>query len=56
MFKKVKTEEIKDIRDRLDQELGDKDVPLQRKREVMSLIYYIDTWLYGRDYQERELN
>ena len=54
VFEKVKTKEIKDIRDRLDKELGDKDIPFQRKEEVMSLLYHIDTWLDGRDYQERE--
>ncbi|GAH60625.1 unnamed protein product [marine sediment metagenome] len=54
VFEKVKTKEIKDIRDRLDKELGDKDIPFQRKEEVMSLLYHIDTWLEGRAYQERE--
>ena len=54
MFQKVDIKEIKDIRDRLKTELGDKDIPFQRKEEVMSLLYHIDTWSDGRDYQERE--
>ena len=34
VFEKVKTKEIKDIRDRLKTELGDKDIPFQRKEEA----------------------
>ena len=54
MFKKVSTKEIEDIKERLKAELEDKNLPFQRKEEVMSLLYHIDTWLDGRDYQERE--
>ena len=54
MFKKVSTKEIRDIKERLKAELEDKNLPFQRKEEVMSLLYHIDTWLDGRDYQERE--
>jgi len=44
MFEKVSYKEIKDIRDRLKTELEDKDIQFQRKEEVISLIYHIDTW------------
>ncbi|MBA7496372.1 hypothetical protein ES702_06980 [subsurface metagenome] len=54
MFQKVSIKEIKNIRERLKSELEDKNLPFQRKEEVMSLLYHIDTWLDGRDYQERE--
>lgn len=54
LFQKVDTKEIKVIKKRLELELEDKDLPFQRKEEVMSLLYHIDTWLDGRDYQERE--
>jgi len=54
LFQKVTTKEIKDIRDRLKTELEDKDLPFQRKEEVMALLYHIDTWLGGQDYRERE--
>ena len=54
MFEKVSTKEIRDIKERLKTELGNKDIPFQRKEEVMSLLYHIDTWLDGRDYQEGE--
>ena len=54
MFEKVNTKEIKNIKKRLESELKDKDLPFQRKEEVESLLYYIDTWLEWRDYQERE--
>ena len=54
MFKKVSTEEIERIKKRLEVELEDKSLPLQRKTEVLSLIYHINTWLDWRDYQERQ--
>lgn len=54
MFEKVKTEEIRNIRDRLKSELRDKNLPFQRREEVNSLIYYLGTWLEERDYKERE--
>ncbi|MBA7537572.1 hypothetical protein ES705_29841 [subsurface metagenome] len=54
MFEKVSYKEIKDIRDRLKTELEDKDIAFQRKEEVMSLIYHIDTWSEGMDYLERK--
>jgi len=54
VFEKVSTKEIRDIKERLKTELGNKDIPFQRKEEVMSLLYHIDTWLDGRDYQEGE--
>lgn len=54
LFKKVETKEIKNIKKRLETELEDKFLPLQRKTEVLSLIYHINTWLDWRDYQERQ--
>ena len=54
MFEKIKTEEIKNIKERLESELNDKNLPFQRKEEVKSLLYYLNTWLDWRDYQERE--
>ena len=54
MFEKVNTKEIENIKERLEVELKDKNLPFQRKEEVKSLIYYLNTWLDWRDYQERE--
>jgi len=54
MFEKVNTKEIQNIRERLESELKDNNLPFQRKEEVKSLIYHLDTWLDWRDYQERE--
>ena len=54
MLKKVSVKEIEKIKERLKAEMGDKFLSFQRKEEVMSLIYHLDTWLDGRDYQERE--
>lgn len=54
MFKKVDIKEIKVIKKRLELELEDKSLPFQRKEEVESLLYYVDTWLEERDYKERE--
>ena len=54
MFEKVSTKEIENIKERLESELEDKNLPFQRKEEVKSLIYYLNTWLDWRDYQERK--
>lgn len=54
MFEKVSTKEIQNIKERLEAELKDKNLPFHRRVEVESLIYHIDTWLDFRDYQERE--
>jgi len=54
MFKKVSIEEIKKIKERLETELEDKDLPFQRREEVGLLIYHINTWLEWRDYRDRE--
>ena len=45
LFKKVDIKEIKGIKERLEEELKDKNLPYQRKEEVSSLIYYINVWL-----------
>lgn len=49
MLQKVDTKEIKNIKERLESELKDKNLPFQRKEEVESLIVHIDTWLKWRD-------
>lgn len=54
MFKKVNTKEIRNIKERLESELKDKDLPFQRKEEVGSLICYLNAWLDWRDYQEQK--
>jgi len=54
LFEKVDIEEIRNIKGRLEAELKDKNLPFQRKEEVSSLIYYLNTWLDWRDHQERE--
>ena len=54
MFEKVGTKEIRDIKERLESELEDKDLPFQRKEEVESLITHLDTWLEWRDDQEQK--
>jgi len=54
MFQKVSIKEIKNIRERLESELKFGDLPFQRKEEVKSLVYYLNTWLEWRDYRERE--
>lgn len=54
MFEKVSTKEIKSIKERLKTELKDKFLSFQRKEEIVSLIYHIDTWLEWRDYQEQK--
>lgn len=54
MFQKVEIKEIKNIRERLESELKFGDLPYQRREEVKSLIYYLNTWLEWRDYRERE--
>ena len=54
MFEKVGTKEIRDIKERLESELKDKNLPFQRKEEVESLITHLDTYLDWRDYQERK--
>ena len=45
LFKKVDIKEIKGIKERLETELKDNNLPCQRGEEVSSLIYYINVWL-----------
>jgi len=55
MFQKVSIKEIKNIRERLESELKfGEDLPYQRREEVKSLIYYLNTWLEWKEYRERE--
>ena len=44
-MRKVSTGEIKNIGGRLRLELRDKNIPINRKIEVESLLNHIDTWL-----------
>ena len=52
MFEKVSTQEILNIKERLNSELSDRDLPLNRREEVASLLSYISTWLEWRDDQK----
>ncbi len=52
MFGKVDTKEIESIKERLEAELEDKNLPFQRREEVTGFVYYINTWLDWRDYRE----
>ena len=54
MLEKVGTKEIESIKEGLEADLKDKDLPFQRKEEVRSLIYSLNTWLEWRDYRERD--
>jgi len=54
MFEKVEAKEIESIKERLEAELKDINLPLQRKEEVKSLIHHLNTWLEWRDYRERK--
>ena len=54
MFEKVDAKEIESIKERLEAELKDIGLPLQRKEEVKSLIHHLNTWLEWRDYRERK--
>ncbi|MBA7477508.1 hypothetical protein ES707_12919 [subsurface metagenome] len=53
MLKKVDTKEIRNIKERLEAELEDKNLPFQRKVEVESLIIHLNAWLDWRGYQEK---
>ena len=52
MFEKVSTQEIRNIEERLNLELGDKDLQSQRREEATLLLSYISTWLEWKDDQE----
>ncbi|MBA7591311.1 hypothetical protein ES708_33464 [subsurface metagenome] len=54
MLKKVDTKEIRNIKERLESELEDKNLLLQRKEEAISLLYHLSNWLEWRDYQEKK--
>ena len=53
MFEKVSTKEIQSIKKRLETELEDKYLPIQRREEVESLIIHLNVWLEWRDYRNR---
>jgi len=54
LFKKVSIEEIENIKKRLETELKEKNLPIQRRREVDRLIAYIETWLEWRAFQDKK--
>ncbi len=54
MFKKVSTEEIKDIKVRLETELKEKSFSLQRKEEVNELLYFLNIWLEWKTDRDRD--
>jgi len=54
MFEKVSTREIEKIKERLEAELEEKNLPFHRGEEVESLLVHIDTWLEWRDDQEQK--
>ena len=53
MFKKVSTKEIQNIKERLETELEDRYLPIQRREEVESLIIHLNVWLEWRDYRDK---
>jgi len=54
MFEKVNTKEIEKIKERLEAELEEKNLPFHRGKEIESLLVHIDTWLEWRDDQEQK--
>jgi len=54
MFEKVSTKEIRNIKERLEAELGDKNLAFQRREEAVALLYHVNSWLDWRDYQDRK--
>ncbi len=53
MFKEVATKEIENIKERLETELEDKNLPFQREEEVKSLIHCLNAWLDFKDFLGR---
>ncbi|MBA7513349.1 hypothetical protein ES705_05381 [subsurface metagenome] len=54
MFEKVSTKEIEKIKERLETELDEKNLPFRRGEEIESLINHLDTWLDWREDKEQE--
>ena len=54
MFEKVSTKEIEKIKERLEAELEEKNLPFHREEEIGSLLVHIDTWLEWRDDWEQK--
>lgn len=54
MLEKVGTKEIENIKNRLEAELEDKNLPSQKKVVVESLISHLTSWLEFREYWERK--
>ncbi|MBA7498475.1 hypothetical protein ES704_01212 [subsurface metagenome] len=54
MFEKVSTKEIGKIKERLETELDEKNLPFRRGEEIESLINHLDTWLDWREDKEQE--
>lgn len=54
MLEKIGTKEIENIKNRLEAELEDKNLPSQKKVVVESLISHLTSWLEFREYWERK--
>jgi len=54
MFIGMKPQKLEEIKKRLEVELEDKDLPGQRKEEVLSYLYYINSCI--REKEIREVN
>ena len=54
MFEKVETKEIQGIKERLEKELKDRNIPSQRKEEVRGLVCYLNAWLEWQNLRRRE--
>jgi HPt (histidine-containing phosphotransfer) domain-containing protein len=54
VFEKVSTKEIGKIKERLETELDEKNLPFRRGEEIESLINHLDTWLDWREDKEQE--
>lgn len=52
MFVGLNRETIENIKYRLESELKDKEIPYQRKEEVISLIKYADVWIKDKEVNE----
>ncbi|MBA7527324.1 hypothetical protein ES705_19500 [subsurface metagenome] len=54
VFEKVETKEIQGIKERLEKELKDRNIPSQRREEVRGLICYLNIWLEWQNNRRRE--
>ena len=54
VFEKVSIKEIEKIKERLEAELDEKNLPFRRGKEIESLINHLDIWLDWREDQEQK--